>query len=288
MQMDFFYRPKPWYAGQFVRKITPKINIGEKSKLFFTVVLNRQKQKLLSVLVRNVDETFKNIKISLPTKNGEIDFDFMESFIEELEKEKIEKLNNYLKVSGLKNYELTSEEKKVLSDFENEKIEWLEYKIEELFNINTYKKRFDANKITISDIGKPYVVRTALNNWIRGYIDEDKFYLNEWNTISFWQDTATMFYQEKPYFTWDKIKILKSKNKNFNKFNSLFFISTMTKSFSSFTWWSSSFNIKIIWGQIINLPTKNGGVDYGLMEVLISGIQKMVVKDLVVYGENKM
>jgi hypothetical protein len=67
--MDFFYRPKPWYAGQFVRKITPKIEISEKSKLFFTVILNQQKSKLLSVLVRYVDETFKNTEISLPTKN---------------------------------------------------------------------------------------------------------------------------------------------------------------------------------------------------------------------------
>lgn len=25
LQMDFFYRNKPWYAGQFVRKIIPKL-----------------------------------------------------------------------------------------------------------------------------------------------------------------------------------------------------------------------------------------------------------------------
>ena len=25
LQMDFFYRNKPWYAGQFIRKINPKI-----------------------------------------------------------------------------------------------------------------------------------------------------------------------------------------------------------------------------------------------------------------------
>ena len=29
LQMDFFYRSKPWYAGQFVRKIAPKIEIPE-------------------------------------------------------------------------------------------------------------------------------------------------------------------------------------------------------------------------------------------------------------------
>ena len=26
LQMDFFYRRNPWYAGQFVRKISPKFS----------------------------------------------------------------------------------------------------------------------------------------------------------------------------------------------------------------------------------------------------------------------
>lgn len=55
LQMDFFYRSKPWYAGQFVRKIIPKIEIRESSILFFSTLLNKQKPRLLSILVRNVD-----------------------------------------------------------------------------------------------------------------------------------------------------------------------------------------------------------------------------------------
>ena len=45
LQMDFFYRKKPWYAGQFVRKIIPKIEISEKASHFFTAILNKQKTK---------------------------------------------------------------------------------------------------------------------------------------------------------------------------------------------------------------------------------------------------
>ncbi len=287
LQMDFFYRHKPWYAGQFVRKIIPKIEIKNNSILFFSVILNQQKNKLLSVLVRDIDETFNNLEIQIPTINWKIDFEFMGNFIEEIEKERIERLNNYLEVTWLKDYNLTEKEKEVLADFENGKIEWGEFKIWDVFNINTYKKRFDANKINIWELGEPYVVRTALNNWIRGYINEDKQFLNEWNTISFWQDTATMFYQEKPYFTWDKIKILKSKNYNFNKINWLFFISTMTKSFSSFTWGSSSFSVWIIQNQNIQLPVKDNNPDYKLIETLISAVQKLVIKDVVVYTDNK-
>jgi len=286
--MDFFYRERPWYAGQFVRKIIPKIELTKSAILFFTVLLNKQKKDLLSGLVRDVDKTFLNANMQLPIKNGEINFPFIEKFIAELEIESIAKLEAYLIATNLQDYVLTKEEEKVLDDFENGKIEFSEFKTEKLFEINSYKKRFDANKVVISDSGNPYVVRTALNNGIRGYINENEVYLNDGNTISFGQDTATMFYQEKPYFTGDKIKILKSKNDKFNKLNGLFFISTMTKSFSSFSWGGSSFNVGIIGNQPMNLPTKNKEPDYETMQVLISAIQKQVIKDVVLYADAKL
>ena len=151
-----------------------------------------------------------------------------------------------------------------------------------MFEINSSAKRFDANKVIIGEIGKPYVVRTALNNGIRGFINEDDEYLNEGNTIAFGQDTATMFYQEKRYFTGDKIKIIKSKNNKLNKINAHFFITMMTRSFSSFSWGGSSFNVNIIGNQTIQLPiTDNNQPDYQLMDTLMSAIQKLVIKGVV-------
>lgn len=231
----------------------------------------------------------KNILFNLPIlENGEINFSFMEKFIAELEASHLAELEAYLVATGLKDYTLTQEEIKVLEDFENGKFEFCEFKINDLFEINSYKKRFDANKVTILDKGNPYVVRTSLNNGIRGYINEDEEYLNDGNTISFGQDTATMFYQEKPYFTGDKIKIVKSKDKKFNKSNAQFFITSMTKSFSSFSWGSSSFNVNIIGNQPIQIPTKNNKPDYTTMELFISAIQKLVIKDVVLYSEAKI
>ena len=116
LQMDFFYRHKPWYAGQFVRKIIPKIILSKSAILFFTVILNRIKQDLLSVLVRDVDKKFLNSKIQLPTKNGEINFEYMESFIAQIEHDRITKLDEYLIRTGLKNYALTTAEKQALDD----------------------------------------------------------------------------------------------------------------------------------------------------------------------------
>lgn len=164
------------------------------------------------------------------------------------------------------------------------KVKWGEYKLGDLFEVNSYKKRFDANKVEVLDNGNyPYVVRMGSNNGQKGYINADEQFLNEGNTISFGQDTATMFYQERPYFTGDKIKILKSKYKRFNKKNAQFFILTMSKAFSSFSWGASSFNVKILESQKIQLPTKNGKIDFDFMESFIGELETERISKLEAY-----
>ncbi len=106
LQMDFFYRKKSWYAGQFMRKITPKAEIKNKinSRIvhYFTTLLNALKRPLLSVLVRDIDKTFREQKIQLPLKptaNAQtldgIDFHFMHTFINALMKQTIQGVAEY-------------------------------------------------------------------------------------------------------------------------------------------------------------------------------------------------
>ncbi|WRB62785.1 restriction endonuclease subunit S [Helicobacter pylori] len=106
LQMDFFYRKKSWYAGQFMRKITPKTEIENKinSRIahYFTTLLNALKRPLLSVLVRDIDKTFREQKIQLPLKptantqtlDG-IDFHFMHTLINALMKQTIQGVAEY-------------------------------------------------------------------------------------------------------------------------------------------------------------------------------------------------
>lgn len=121
------------------------------------------------------------------------------------------------------------------------------------------------------------------NNGQKGFIDEDTEFLNDGNTISFGQDTATMFYQERPYFTGDKIKILKPKEKRFCKANAQFFLSAMRKVFSSFSWGSSSFSVSIIEKQKIQLPTQEGKIDFDFMESFIAELEAQRVAELEAY-----
>ena len=161
-------------------------------------------------------------------------------------------------------------------------VKWGEFKLGELFDVLSYKKRFDANKVSlVKNGGHPYIVRQSTDNGKKGNIDESVLFLNHGNTISFGQDTATMFYQEVPYFTGDKIKILKPKYVEFGKKNAQFFLASMRKTFSSFAWGSSRFNVETLKEQLIMLPiTNHGKIDFTFMESFIADLEEERVAKL--------
>ena len=286
-----FYQNEPYFTGDKIKILKPKFKkFNQDNAQFFLTAMEKSFSSFSWGSSSFNVKIIESQMVKIPIKDGKPDFEFMENFIAELEAERIAELEAYLEVTGLSDCELTKDEQKALDDFTNDEIEWSEFNLKDLFSVNTSNKKFDANKVKISKDkkGYPYIVRQSTNNGRRGYIQESPEYLNENNTIAFGQDTATMFYQNEPYFTGDKIKILKPKFKKFNQDNAQFFLTAMEKSFSSFSWGSSSFNVKIIENQIVKIPTNNGNPNYSLMESLISAIQKIVIKDVVKYTDAKI
>ena len=160
---------------------------------------------------------------------------------------------------------------------------WKEYKIWDLFEVKTSKKIFHANTVYIYtkqiEWTLPYVVRSTKNNWIRWYIKENKTFSNPWNTLSFAQDTFTVFYQEQNYFTWNNIKILQPKFNNTNKFIMLFISICLNKSLNWLSWWVWS-TINTIKNMYFFLPTKNWQPDFDFMINFISAIKKNKIKKI--------
>ncbi|OOC18739.1 restriction endonuclease subunit S [Helicobacter pylori] len=127
LQMDFFYRKKSWYAGQFMRKITPKAEIKNKinsrTAHYFTTLLNALKRPLLSVLVRDIDKTFREQKIQLPLKPtaktqtlDDVDFHFMHTLINALMKQTIQGVVQYCSAKIQATKEVISQEAPVQKD----------------------------------------------------------------------------------------------------------------------------------------------------------------------------
>lgn len=288
LQMNFFYRRKPWYAGQFMRKITPKIEIPQDAILFITTILNRQKSILLSVLVRNVDSTFKNIEVKLPiTIDGNINFHFMESFIAELEAERVAELSAYLKVSGFDNYELSSEERNALASFDN--LNWQEYNITDIFDVKNTGNIL--SKDIVLNSGKiPYLCASANNNSVNAYISYDEKYLSEGNCIFIGGKTFVVSYQEKNFFSNDSHNLalyLKNKAQR-SKSKQLYMVVCINKSLKHKYSWGNSISNKKIQKDCVLLPSENGQPNYDIFETFISAVQKLVIKDVVLYTDRKI
>ena len=295
LQMDFFYRNKPWYAGQFVRKIIPKLEIPQNATLYFTTVLNKLKPILLSVLVRNVDETFLNTTINLPINaKNKIDFEFMESFIAELEAERVAELeaervaelSAYLKVSGLDNYELSVEEQNALQEYET--LDFSEFDITEIFEIKNTSNIL-STQIKENSGNTPYLCASSENNGVSSYITYDKRYLEKGNCIFIGGKTFVVSYQENDFFSNDSHNLaLYLRNCDKSKLKHFYIATCLFKSLSHKYSWGNSISKTKIKNDKISLPIKDGKPNYDVMELLISAVQKLVIKDVVKYSDAKI
>ena len=273
LQMDFFYRQKPWYAGQFVRKIIPKIELTEKSILFFTALLNKLKKRLLSVLVRDVDNIFLTSAISLPIKNNDIDFSFIDKFIAELEA--------YLSITGLKDYELTEEEQKALEDYD--KIEWTEYNLEKLFGKSTRGKRLKSEDRLPGHL--PFVTAGEAEEGVSAFIGNDVTVFSE-NTT-----TIDMFgsakYRNYKYGGDDHVAIVHTEN--VPKYAAIFITSAIHKvSHCGKFDYSKNFYAKDADELYISLPSVKGSINFKIMEIISSAIHKLVIKYVVLHAYKKI
>lgn len=298
LQMDFFYRRKPWYAGQFVRKIIPKIEIKDSAVLFFSTLLNKQKPKLLSVLVRDVDKVFRSTKIQLPTKNGEIDFDFMESFVAELEAQRVAELSAYLKVSGYDNYELSAEELDALRDFSNFADDnWGTYKVGNLFErVETKKLPYKAKELPkqpTEDYVLPCLTSSFQNQGLNYYVPKaGATVISNVISIPSNSDVYRAYYQSKEFtvlsdsyaIRWKSDKIKISPN------HYLFMVMCINKvtDLPIYSYKNKLGGWNVVKGKCIRLPEKDGKIDFAFMEIFISAIKKLAIKDVVLYSDAKI
>lgn len=229
----------------------------------------------------------KNCVVKLPTKNGNIDFDFMESFIAELETQRIAELSAYLKVNGFDNYELSDEELKSLQEYPD--LEFAEFDILDVFTVK------NTSNILSSDIVEnsgetPYLCASAENNSVSSYIKYNEMYLEKGNCIFIGGKTFVVSYQENDFYSNDSHNLaLYLNNQVFrNKLNQLYIATCVYKSLSHQYSWGNSVSKTKIKSDKISLPTKNGVPDFDTMKTFISAIQKLVIKDVVMYSDVKI
>ncbi|MCG8882228.1 restriction endonuclease [Tenacibaculum finnmarkense] len=288
---NIIYLETPFYLkdGHGATSVLQNEKLNKSNQMFIVASIDRVIKNKYSYNNKATKIELKNSKIQLPTKNGKIDFDFMENFINDLETERIAKLDAYLVENGLNDYELSAKEKQVLLDFEKDKIKFREFKIGDLFEINPTKYYRLKNNEIINKNGKtPLVSNSSINNGVMGFSNLEGN--NKGNTISCSDTTLgaeTMFYQKNDFIGYSHIQHLTPKFEEFNWEIASLIITASKVSTSKKYNYGTKFNRVAMNNTKIQLPIKNKKPDYEIMETLISAIQKTVVKDVVLYVKNK-
>jgi hypothetical protein len=295
LQMDFFYRKKPWYAGQFIRKVTPKFELSDSAILFFTTLLNKLKPNLLSVLVRDVDKTFLNSTIKLPiTTDGKIDFTFIAEFVAELEAQRVAELETYLRVTGLKNYTLTAEEHKCIEDFS--KINLREYMIDELFEkVKVKSLKYKTSELpNTATLENPLPALTAgiINQGLNNYVPLQNATILK-NVISIsanGANTGATFFQSHNFTVLQDAYAIQWKNneKTLSENSYLYFTGAISKVIYGNYEWTNKAGWERIKFDKISVPIKEGNIDIKYIDTFISALKKLVIRDIVMFTDRKI
>lgn len=295
LQMDFFYRKKPWYAGQFVRKVIPKFELSDSAILFFTTLLNRLKPTLSSVLVRDVDKTFLNSIIQVPiTADGEIDFGFIAEFVAELETQRVAELETYLQATGLKDYTLSEAEKKAIQDFNY--ISFVDYAIDDLFSkVKVTSLKYKTGDLPSTPIGKfvlPALTAGVQNQGLNNYVPLDNAtILNNVISISAnGANTGATFFQSKDFTVLQDAYAIKWKDESHKMSENqyLYMTGAIAKAIVGNYEWTNKAGWERIKSNTITIPVRNGEIDFYYIETLVAAIKKLVIKDVVEYADKKI
>ena len=271
--------------------------INHKALFYIATVINMDKYKFGYGKQYRMN-SLEAHKILLPTLGGKINFSFMEKFIEELKRERVEELDAYLRATGLKNYELTDAEKSALAkfdefsrrggvarEFRSNDGEFEEIRLETFFD--SFNGNFDIQKEHINGNGE-YVVTAGLGeNGIFGKTDV-KAKIFDANTITI-DMFGNAFYRGFKYkmVTHARVFCLKPLFK-INTLQGLFLVATLHFLKYKFGYGNMCSWIKVKNEKII-LPTNDSGeIDYEFMNDFIKAIKKLVIKDVVLWADKKI
>ncbi len=226
----------------------------------------------------------KDLTIQLPLRNNKIDFEFIESFIAELEAQRIAELEAYLLATGLMDYTLTVEEQKALDDFEKGQIIFGEFTYQNMFNKIVQGRRLKKDDQKEGNI--PFVMAGITNTGVVNYIANP--------VASFPKNSITVdifgntFYRSYNFGAGDDTGVYWNDEKQYSKELMLFFSTSMEKSMYG----KFDFGNKLRSSQSLNfkmkLPLQNNQPSYQFMETFISAIQKLVIKEVVLYADRKI
>jgi len=291
---NIVYLETPFYLkdGHGATSVLQCEELNKTNQIFIIASINKVIKSKYSYNQKATKIELKNTVIQLPTKNGKLDFEFMESFIvelqgehiAELERERMAEIEAYLSATGLKDYTLTAEEQQILKDFEDGQIEWGEFAYKNIFNKIAQGRRLRKDDQIFGNI--PFVMAGRTNTGIVNYISNPVANFSKNSiTVDIFGNT---FYRDYDFGAGDDTGVYWNSEKEFSKLVMLFFAVSMEKSILG----KFSYGKKLRSSQSLEfkmkLPIQNHQPNYVIIETFISAIQKLVIKDVVLNANRKI
>ncbi|MFT2773326.1 restriction endonuclease subunit S [Helicobacter pylori] len=307
--------PQPLKTGVLYNAylIKPKFTPTRETLLFFTPCIYKAIKLKFSYENKASWNKVKNELISLPLKPtantqtlDDIDFNFMEKFIAELEQCRLAELEAYLKATGLSNTTLSHDEENALNLFNNSGggntpcgLTWQSFKLGDLFEKVSARflgkgDKFKVTSKSITDTHNiPLVYCKKGNNGIMYWGKKGDFetYNNIISIIYNGVIATGLTYAHR-----DEVGILaesyfiKFKNGNPNFLCNLFIKTAIEKvlypkySRDNLATWANK-----VENELIFLPTtKNGEIDFHFMRTLINALMKQTIQGVVQYSSAKI
>ncbi|WRC57287.1 restriction endonuclease subunit S [Helicobacter pylori] len=312
-----FYRSFPYKMVTHARvfSLKPKFEINHKIGLFLSTLFFGYPKKFgyenMCSWVK-----IKNDKVILPLKPTaktqtlkDIDFDFMEKFIAELEQCRLAELEQcrlaeleaYLKATGLSNTTLSNDEQNALNLFNGKNsgggggntpcgLTWQSFRLGDLFEMERGTRLTKANRIKGT---RPLVTAGYENYGVAEYISNHDQKVFKGNTITI-DMFANAFYRYSEYSADDNILVLTPKFTMSYRIGLCVTarINAVLKAKFSYgkQYRQKDFNVTII--SLPLKPTANtqtlDGIDFHFMRTFINALMKQTIQGVVQYSSAKI
>ena len=320
-----FYQPDPFIGYPHVQGMYPynPDKWNENTCLYVISAIRKSAGNGWNYAVKFNRNLVKELPVELPVIKSDdpdytytvddIDYVYMQERIAELEQERIAELDAYLAASRLDDYELTEEDKKLLSlspkyasneadalgiNGKNEEITFSTFKIEEIFEVveagykykkKDFNKKRDVSPIPTEEYSLPLVNAKFGNNGIMYYGRK-----SDWNMQKMCIDiiqngavaTGTVYAQpESVGVLWDAY-LIKPVEEIKSTEALLYMAECVEKSIKK----QFSYDKKATWDRVkkceISLPvTKEGNINFHYMEGYIRVVEKLAIADVVKYKD---
>lgn len=307
---EVFLQDERFWASDDVNVWYPKQKMTIEVKLYFMAAIKKLSAKYSYTNKWTIDKMRSEL-VELPVdSDGKPNFNCMQERIVELEQERIAELEQeriaerdaYLVASGLDDYELTVEDKQILSlspesasdeadaseaDFGNGQVRFKKFKIIDVFDVRN-TKCVARNQISPGSGVVPYLTAGNTDNAVGAYISCRKEWLDDGNCVFIGGKTMVVTYQEHDFVSNDSHNLalyLKDKSHRTSRVQQ-YLVTIVNKALSHKYYWGDSISKNKIQNDVFYLPvTSNGHIDFDYMERYIRAIEKLTIADVVKYKD---